>query len=142
MHEYTRDLFDSFSNATIIFVYLCIEHAIREFQTERFVLIRFERDAMKDEKTMRLYIWLSRYFAGCREMKCKKKHMARKSFQTKAVVLWWSREQLTSHTEILILRLSPRRVRFLLTSNDIGFRWHQEICRHSSKVSWNISTST
>jgi hypothetical protein len=24
-------------------------------------------------------------------MKCKKKHMARKSFQTKAVVLWWSR---------------------------------------------------
>jgi hypothetical protein len=53
MHEYTRDLFDSLSNAIIIFVCLCIEHAIREFQTERFVFIRFEKNVMKDMNIVR-----------------------------------------------------------------------------------------
>jgi hypothetical protein len=48
MHEYIRNLFDFLSNAIIIFVCLCIEHAIRKFLIERFVLIRFEIDAMKD----------------------------------------------------------------------------------------------
>ncbi len=48
MHEYIRNLFDFLSNAIIIFVCLCIEHAIRKFQIERFVLIRFETDAMKN----------------------------------------------------------------------------------------------
>jgi hypothetical protein len=53
MHEYIRDLFDSLSNATIIFVCLCIEHAIRKFQIKRFVLIRFETDAMKNMNIVR-----------------------------------------------------------------------------------------
>jgi hypothetical protein len=53
MHEYTRDLFDFLSNAIIIFVCLYIEHAIRKFQIERFVLIRFETNAMKDMNIVR-----------------------------------------------------------------------------------------
>jgi hypothetical protein len=53
MHEYIRDLFDSLSNAIIIFVCLCIEHAIRKFQIERFVLIRFEINTMKDMNIVR-----------------------------------------------------------------------------------------
>jgi hypothetical protein len=54
MHEYIRDLFDFLSNAIIIFVCLCIQHAIREFQTEQFVLIRFETNAMKNMNIVRL----------------------------------------------------------------------------------------
>jgi hypothetical protein len=53
MHEYIRDLFDFVSNAIIIFVCLCIEHAIQKFQIERFVLIRFETNAMKNMNIVR-----------------------------------------------------------------------------------------
>ena len=39
---YTRDLFELVSDLAIIFVYVALEHAIREYKTGRQVLAKFE----------------------------------------------------------------------------------------------------
>jgi hypothetical protein len=49
MHQCTQNMFDSLSIMIIVFVCVCIEHVIREYQFDHQTTMKFEKSNMNDE---------------------------------------------------------------------------------------------